>query len=270
MAINNGHTQVSIWGRGDSNASLETECAEYSFQSAFSSQSRLRFAFGTQLETGVIPIDDTSDAPNGAFDRSVQNRSGFRVLGRKIPTDCIMIKTLLERTATAGWRCASCEKLITSVEDGWVEWLVDGEDDKGASTISGFRLVHHDQSAGAAGVRGGCRYHAGQEFARHRSIVEGLPLARFVGFDGLMLLFSFISSGEMPLEDVLELSKRVQIPGYEQSRDLLQNLLAKGLFGASIGEGFYLQSEIQTVLQWALQTVKATKEFRRLKKSEIR
>ena len=24
--------------------------------------------FGAQLETGVIPIDDTSDAPNGAFD----------------------------------------------------------------------------------------------------------------------------------------------------------------------------------------------------------
>jgi hypothetical protein len=181
-----------------------------------------------------------------------------------------MITTLLERTATAGWRCASCGRLITSVEDGWVEWLVDGEDDKGASTISGFRLVHDDQSAGAPGVRGGCRYHFDQEFARHRNIVEGLPLARFVGFDGLMLLFFFISSGEMPLEDVLELAKRVQIPGYEQSRDLLQNLLTKGLFSASIGEGFYLQSEIQTVSQWALQTVKVSKKFHRLKKCKIR
>lgn len=181
-----------------------------------------------------------------------------------------MIETLLERTATAGWRCGSCGKLITSVEDGWVEWLVDGEDDKGgASTISGVRLVHHDQSAGVPGVRGGCRYHASQEFAKHRSIVEGLPLARFVGFDGLMLLLSFISSGEMPLEDVLELAKRVQIPGYEQSRDLLQNLFAQGLFSASIGEGFYLQSEIQATLQWAVQTAVATKEFRRLKKSAI-
>lgn len=269
MAINNGHTHVSIWGPGDSNASLETECAEYSFQNAISSSSRLRFVFGAQLETGVVPVDDTSDAPNGAFDKGLQNRSGFRGLGRKLPRDCIMIETLVERTATAGWRCGSCGKLITSVEDGWVEWLVDGEDDKGASTIRGFRLVHNDQSAGAPGVRGGCRYHADQEFARHRSIVEGLPLARFVGFDGLMLLFSFISSGEMPSEDVLELAKRVQIPGYEQSRDLLQNLFAKGLFSASIGEGFYLQCEIQTVLQWAMRTVEATKEFRRLKKPEI-
>ena len=170
-----------------------------------------------------------------------------------------MIETLLERTATAGWRCASCGKLIISVEDGWVEWLVDGEDDKGASTISGLRLVHHDPSAGAPGVRSGCRYHAGQEFATHRSIVEGLPLASFTGFDGLMLLFSFISSGEMPLEDMLELAKRVQIPGYEQSRDLLQDLLTRGLFSASIGDGFYLQSEIQTVLQWALQQSKRQK-----------
>jgi hypothetical protein len=183
----------------------------------------------------------------------------LRVLDLKMPTDCIMIETLLERTATAGWRCSSCGKLITSVEDGWVEWLVDGEDDKGASTIGGLRLVHSDHSAGASGVPGGCRYHSRQEFARHRSIVEGLPLARFVGFDGLMLLFSFISSGEMPLEDVLELAKRVQIPGYEQSRDLLQKLFAQGLASASIGEGFYLQSEIQTVLQWALRTVIATK-----------
>ena len=185
-----------------------------------------------------------------------------------------MIEPLLERTATAGWRCASCGKLITSVEDGWVEWLVDEENGKGASTISGFRLVHHNQRAGTTragtpGVRGDCRYHVGQEFARHRSIVEGLPLARFVGLDGLMLLFSFISSGEMPLEDVLELAKRVQIPGYEQSRDLLQNLFAQGLFSASIGVGFYLQSEIQTTLQWALQTAEATKELRRLKKSDI-
>lgn len=84
-----------------------------------------------------------------------------------------------------------------------------------------------------------------------------------------MLLFFFVSSKEMPLEDVLELGKRVQIPGYEQSRDLLQNLLVQGLFRASIGEGFYRRSEIQTVLQWALRTVKATKEFRRLKKAEI-
>lgn len=161
---------------------------------------------------------------------------------------------LLGRTTTAGWRCSNCGELITSIEDGWVEWLVDEEDEKGASTIRGLRLVHVDRSYGVHAGRGGrdCRYNPRQEFANHLSIVEGLPLARFVGPDGLMLLLSFIASGEMPRQEVLELAKRVQIPGYEQSRELLRNMIEQGLFSPSMGEGFYLQSEIQAVLKWVL------------------
>ena len=37
-----------------------------------------------------------------------------------------------------------------------------------------------------------------------------------------MLLLSFIAVGEMPVGDILELAKRVQIPGYELVRDLLR------------------------------------------------
>jgi hypothetical protein len=39
--------------------------------------------------------------------------------------------------------------------------------------------------------------------------VEGLPLERFVGPDGLMLLLSFIATGDMATNEVMELAKRV-------------------------------------------------------------
>jgi hypothetical protein len=108
-----------------------------------------------------------------------------------------------------GWKCSSCGDLITSIEDGWVEWLA-SEDERG-ERLKGLRLVHRlSRSAGSNGP--GCRYDSVWEFRNDRSIVEGLSLERFVGSDGLMLLLSFLASGEMPCGDVLELAKRVQLP----------------------------------------------------------
>jgi len=72
-----------------------------------------------------------------------------------------------------------------------------------------------------------------------------------MGPDGLMLLLSLIACREMPEEEVLELAKRVQIPGYEQARDLFPEAIAEGVVEPSIGEGYYLQGEIQTLLRWA-------------------
>jgi hypothetical protein len=83
-----------------------------------------------------------------------------------------------------------------------------------------------------------CQYDARQQFRRNHSLVEGLPLERFVGADGLMHLLSFIAVGEMPVGDTLELAKRVQIPGYELVRDLLRGADHK-FSASSIGDGFY-------------------------------
>jgi hypothetical protein len=82
-----------------------------------------------------------------------------------------------------------------------------------------------------------------------QSIVEGLSLERFVGSDGLMLLLSFFGAGEMPKDDLLELAKRVQIPGYEQARELFPEAIQTGVLEPSIGDGYYLQSEIRTLLR---------------------
>jgi hypothetical protein len=97
-----------------------------------------------------------------------------------------------------------------------------------------------------------CRYDDRMEFQRDRSIVEGLPLERFVGADGLMMLLSLIAQNEMPTSQVLELAKRVQIPGYEQARDLFHKAIDHGMIAPSIGEGFYMQSEIRELLACAV------------------
>jgi hypothetical protein len=155
----------------------------------------------------------------------------------------------IERLA-AGWRCSSCGELITRIQDGWVEWLA-GDDAQGTARLRGLRLVHKIPD---------CQYDEHQEFRKDQSIVEGLALERFVGPDGLMLLLSFLASGEFPRDEVVELIKRVQIPYYEQASQSIHEALELGALIPAIGQGYYLQSEMRFVLGWARSNESAFKE----------
>ncbi len=154
-----------------------------------------------------------------------------------------------------GWRCSNCGKLIKKVEDGWVEWLA-FPDEAGGAKLRGLRLVHGPTVADATQPHG-CHYDARLEFRKDRSIVEGLPLDRFLGVDGLVLLFSFLAADEMPRDEVLELAKRVQVPGYELTHELFHAAIAGGVFTPSIADGYYLQSEIWSLFQWASEQPKS-------------
>jgi hypothetical protein len=140
-----------------------------------------------------------------------------------------------------GWHCACCPQLITSVSEGWVEWLA-SEDEHGATILSGLRLVH----------RASCRYDPRKVFGSARSVVEGLSLERFVGFDGLNLLLSLLAAGELPTGDVIEMAKRVQIPGYELARNLIGQQNLPQVLSPSLGHGCYLQSEISDLIRRAV------------------
>ena len=166
----------------------------------------------------------------------------------------------MQNSLLMGWRCASCGELITRIEDGWVEWLA-AEDDYGTTTVSGLRLVHRLVFNSRDSERNRCRYDDRREFQQDHSLVEGLPLDRFVGADGLMLLLSFLAEGDMPTEELLELVKRVHIPGYEQTRELFDEAIHGGAVAPLIGEGFYMQSEIHDLLRWVSGDV--TGEFAR-------
>src|SRR5207237_5262429 len=160
------------------------------------------------------------------------------------PSPKIKVKIFIRRNghmpsrSMAGWRCSACGGLITSVDDGWVEWLAT-EGAHGDTVLKGVRLVHRTRPGGSR--QSACHYDFRNEFRKNRRIVAGLPLARFVGPDGLMLLLFFLALGEMPKDDVLELAKRVQIPGYEQTRELFQEARDKGVVAPAIGERYYMQ-----------------------------
>ena len=139
-----------------------------------------------------------------------------------------------------GWRCATCGQLITSVSDGWVEWLA-SEDDNGAEILSGLRLVHRES----------CRYDVRTVFRDRQSVVEGLCLERFVGPDGLILLLSLLAAGQLPTAEVVELAKRVQIPGYELARNLVGQENLSQILPPRLGRGCYLQEEIADLIALA-------------------
>ena len=152
------------------------------------------------------------------------------------------------RDRLKGWRCDSCADMITSVQAGWVEWLA-SEDKHGNDILRGLRLVHRGRQKNH-----NCRYDPLEEFRSGRTIVEGLPLERLVGADGLMILLSLLAEGELPHREILELVKRVQIPGYELVRNLSPRGQHSKLRSPVLSHGYYLQSEIREMLGWANQT----------------
>ncbi|HEX6821904.1 MAG TPA: hypothetical protein VF123_07605 [Candidatus Sulfotelmatobacter sp.] len=150
-----------------------------------------------------------------------------------------------------GWRCDSCADRITSVQAGWVEWLA-SEDKQGNDILSGLRLVHRGLQKN--GRNHTCRYDPLKEFRSGKTIVEGLPLERLVGVDGLMVLLSFLAERELPRGEILELIKRVQIPGYELVRNLPPRRQDSKRVSPVLSHGYYLQSEIWEMLGWANET----------------
>ena len=149
----------------------------------------------------------------------------------------------------SGWRCDSCGEPISHLQAGWVEW-VSAEDSRGKLKVSGLQLVHRRDTSLTGRELYGCQYNPRDEFRKNYGIVEGLPLDRFAGTDGLMLLFSMIAERELPLRDLIELAKRVQIPGYEAVHEVAHDAVDAGAIAPVIGLGFYLQCEIWNVLNW--------------------
>lgn len=138
-----------------------------------------------------------------------------------------------------GWICDTCGRTIEKVEDGWVEWL----SHVGTKKQRGFRLVHH--------VGGNhCQYDGQAVFERDGSIISDQPVREFVGADGLMLLLLMISEGELPKEEVVEMTKRLHVPGYEHARRHFKRAIAEGVFEPNMGVGFYSQDNIKATLKF--------------------
>lgn len=165
--------------------------------------------------------------------------------------DGILVKVMpRDKSLRSGWRCDSCGELVTDPQAGWVEWLA-AEDVKGKPKVSGLRLVHSRNASPRRQEPCGCQYNPRNEFRKNQGIVEGLALDRFTGTDGLMLLLSMIAGSELPVQELIEIAKRVQIPGYEAAYELFHDAISEGAIAPAIAPGFYLQCEIWDALRWA-------------------
>lgn len=139
------------------------------------------------------------------------------------------------------WICDSCGGLIESADDGWVEWVAPV-----GAMGRGLRLVHHT-------VRGSlskCMYNQQAEYAKDKGVIGDLQLSEFLGADGLMTLLEFISDKKLPTEEVLELIKRLHIPGYEHARHTFDEAIDEGVFEPNTAPKYYMQSDIQATLDY--------------------
>lgn len=148
-----------------------------------------------------------------------------------------------------GWICDTCRGPIVKVEDGWIEWtdyLVEGDrhrtDDNGFQG-KGLRLVHHRSE----NTR--CTYVQEVLFKKGLGLCD-LPLDSFLGHDGLMSLLSFIAEKKVPVEETLEMIKRLHIPGYEHARFHFKEAISEEVFESNTLAGYHWQSDINAVLNW--------------------
>lgn len=146
------------------------------------------------------------------------------------------------------WYCDSCLSAISDASHGRIEWI-----SLYAGTPGGrdLRLVH--DLVDATRVIGGCQFNAREEFARDKGKVNGAPLSEFLGPDGLMRLLGLMAVDGLPRDAVLEMIKRLHVPGYEDARSLLRSYVSESGM-AVISRSYYpTQLEITSTLSAAMQ-----------------
>lgn len=149
---------------------------------------------------------------------------------------------------TRKWTCDRYFRPIESVKDGWVEWLSIGAYPNIRS--ENLRLVHHKSASPLTEREPGCYFNQKPIFDRTGYMVEDLPLRNFVGSDGLMMLLHLLEEGQLPEEEVLEMIKRLHIPGYEQARHYFDEAIAAGVFEPNTQPGYYYQYQIEETLRY--------------------
>ena len=143
-------------------------------------------------------------------------------------------------TIVGPWTCDSCRKPISSLEDGWLEWLTDP-----SGRCHGLRLVHHMQIGLPLGYR--CSYDGLRERARSGSELEDMDLIEFLGQDGLMELISMRDEPRFADTGITEMIKRLHIPGYEEARHHFAEAIAEGFLAHPSTKGNYSQRDIKAV-----------------------
>jgi hypothetical protein len=113
-----------------------------------------------------------------------------------------------------------------------------------------LRLVHDFNASPRQHTPHGCQFDSDAEFERDGGIVGDLPLEEFTGPDGLMQLLSMLAENQLPQNEVIEMIKRIHIPGYERARFHFDRAIAEGVFEPNTMPGFYTQSDIKKTFEF--------------------
>jgi len=145
------------------------------------------------------------------------------------------------------WICETCGQLIRTPKDGWVEWTLVGT---GSSEykVRDIRIVHF-RPASPRGPEGNCQFDQSQEWENGKATIADSSLEEWVGPDGLMNFLEHAARPEFKGIDMMEMLKRVQVPGYDRAKSFFNKALAEGVIELRGPEGFYSQAEIRSVLE---------------------
>lgn len=150
---------------------------------------------------------------------------------------------------TTQWVCNKCGSLIRCAQEGFLTWVAyDGEN--GEQKRGDIHIVHHYTASPLRNVhRLGCYFEISKAHELSNGRQQDDYLASFLGPDGLMQLLALLYDGRLPVNEVLEIIKRLHIPGYEEARPYFIRALEEELIEPFLSNGFYRQSEIDTVLR---------------------
>jgi hypothetical protein len=150
-----------------------------------------------------------------------------------------------------GWICDRCGESISNAGDGWLQWI-EVTEGSGERKMRDLSLVHHfPASPLRESHEYGCQFNQQLEFTKDGGIVSDLGLDSFCGPDGLVHLLSLLADKGSSVQDVLTMVMRIHTPGYEHARIHIGRAIAEGIIEPNLPEGFYWQSDLNRVLDWA-------------------
>lgn len=158
----------------------------------------------------------------------------------------------MKRLGASKWRCDKCGEVIENAAEGYLEWVAILEP-RGAPRAQDFHIVHHLTASPYKEEMPdqGCYYNEQQVRANTggRGSVANGPIEWYLGPQGLLNIIRIATETPVPMVELLELFKRLYVPGYDLVRPYLSQAENDGLISPDRAKGFYLMEEIDTVLK---------------------
>ncbi|HRI71140.1 MAG TPA: hypothetical protein PK156_43205 [Polyangium sp.] len=152
--------------------------------------------------------------------------------------------------ADYSWICDTCRQLIENIDEGCVEWINQIGNNK-KRIRRDLRLVHRQASPHRESVYE-CQFNTDHEFQKDRGTVSDRPLEDFLGPNGLISLLAMIEFDNPAFSAcVVEMIKRLHIPGYEHARAHFDAAIREGVIEPKMRQGFYSMGQIEATLAFA-------------------